>query len=67
MQITKRNNLGLSLIELMMTLAVLATLISVAAPAFGKLIQSTEAHTSRSALTKLEMFLPRHRALVGFG
>jgi len=51
MQITKRNNLGLSLIELMMTLAVLATLISVAAPAFGKLIQSTEAHTSRSALT----------------
>jgi type IV fimbrial biogenesis protein FimT len=51
MQITKHRNLGLSLIELMMTLAVLATLIAAAAPAFGNLIQSTEAQTSRSALT----------------
>ena len=34
-----------------MTLAVLATLIAVAAPAFGNLIQRTEAQTSRSALT----------------
>lgn len=51
MQTTKHQNLGLSLIELLMTLAVLATLIAVAAPAFGKLIQRTEAQTSRSALT----------------
>jgi type IV fimbrial biogenesis protein FimT len=51
MQTTKQRNLGLSLIEIMMTLAVLATLVAAAAPAFGKLMQSTAAQTSRSALT----------------
>jgi type IV fimbrial biogenesis protein FimT len=51
MQTTQYRNRGLTLIELMMTLAVLATLIAVAAPAFGNLIQSTQAQTSRSGLT----------------
>ena len=51
MQTTIRHNRGVTLIELMMTLAVLATLIAAAAPAFGSLIRGTEAQTSRSALT----------------
>lgn len=51
MQTTKHRNRGLTLIELMMTLAVLATLVAAAAPAFGNLIQGTQAQASRSALT----------------
>jgi type IV fimbrial biogenesis protein FimT len=51
MQIATRRARGFTLIELMMTLTVLAILIAAAAPAFGNLIQSTEAQTSRSSLS----------------
>lgn len=51
MQTMIHRNRGLTLIELLMSLAVLATLIAAAAPAFGNLIHSTQAQTSRSALT----------------
>jgi type IV fimbrial biogenesis protein FimT len=51
MQITTRNTRGFTLIELMMTLAVLAILTAAAAPAFGNLISSTGARASRSNLT----------------
>jgi len=50
MSLTKRHARGFTLIELMMTLAVVAILLAVAAPAFGGLIQSTQAQSSRSAL-----------------
>ena len=50
MSLTKRHARGFTLIELMMTLAVIAILLAVAAPAFGGLIQSTQAQSSRSAL-----------------
>lgn len=48
---TPRRQQGFTLIELFMTLAVLATLIAAAAPAFGSLASATRAQTSRSALT----------------
>ncbi len=48
---TTRNARGFTLIELMMTLAVLAILTAAAAPAFGNLISSTGARASRSNLT----------------
>ena len=51
MQIATRRVRGFTLIELMMTMTVLAILIAAAAPAFGNLIQSTEAQTSRSSLS----------------
>jgi type IV fimbrial biogenesis protein FimT len=51
MQTTMRRVRGFTLIELMMTLTVMGILIAVAAPAFGNLIQSTEAQSSRSTLT----------------
>ena len=51
MQATLRRARGITLIEMMMTLTVLAILIATAAPAFGNLLRSTEAQTSRSALT----------------
>jgi type IV fimbrial biogenesis protein FimT len=51
MQTTMRRANGFTLIEFMMTTAVLAILVAAAAPAFGNLIQSTEAQTSRSTLT----------------
>lgn len=51
MSITKTKSRGLTLIELLMTIAVLATLIAAAAPAFGNLLGSTRAQASRSVLT----------------
>jgi type IV fimbrial biogenesis protein FimT len=51
MQATMRRVRGITLIETMMALAVLAILIATAAPAFGNLIAGTEAQTSRSTLT----------------
>ena len=51
MQTTMRRVRGITLIEMMMTLAILAILIATAAPAFGSLIASTDAQTSRSSLT----------------
>lgn len=51
MQTTIHQSRGLTLIELLMTLAIIATMIAAAAPAFGNLIHSTQAQTSRSALT----------------
>ena len=51
MQNTMRRVRGITLIETMMALAVLAILIATAAPAFGNLISSTDAQTSRSTLT----------------
>jgi len=47
---TPRRPQGFTLIEMMMALAALAILVSLAAPAFGSLIESTEAATSRNAL-----------------
>ena len=41
---------GITLIELLMTLAVIAILLAAAAPAFGNLIQGGHAQSSRSAL-----------------
>ena len=51
MQTTRHDTRGITLIEMMMVLAVLAILIATAMPAFGNLLQSTEAQTSRSSLT----------------
>jgi type IV fimbrial biogenesis protein FimT len=51
MQIATRRTQGFTLIELMMTMTILTILIAAAAPAFGNLIQNTEAQTSRSTLT----------------
>ena len=51
MQTTMRRAQGFTLIELMMTTAVLAILVAAATPAFGNLIQNTESQTSRSTLT----------------
>jgi type IV fimbrial biogenesis protein FimT len=42
---------GITLIEMMMALAVLAIVLATAMPAFGKLIQSTKAQTTRSTVT----------------
>lgn len=50
MQIAARRNLGFTLIELVMTLAVIAILLATAMPAFGSLTQSTKAQTARSTL-----------------
>lgn len=50
MQLSVRRARGITLIELMMTLAVVAILMAAAAPAFGNLIQSGQAQSSRSAL-----------------
>jgi type IV fimbrial biogenesis protein FimT len=41
---------GFTLVELMMTLAVFAILVTAAMPALGSLIESTESRTGRSAL-----------------
>lgn len=50
MQTTTPNARGLTLIELLIALAVLAILSACAAPAFGNLISSTGARASRSSL-----------------
>jgi type IV fimbrial biogenesis protein FimT len=52
---TPRRNRGVTLIETMMALTVLAILLATAAPAFGKLIALTQSDTSRGTLvTALE-------------
>jgi len=51
MQIAARQNLGFTLTELMMSLAVLAILMATAMPAFGNLVQSSQEQTARSALS----------------
>ena len=50
MHTTTRNTLGFTLIELMMTLAVIAILIACAAPAFGNLVSGTGTRAARSNL-----------------
>jgi len=51
MQIAARRNLGFTLIELVITVAVVAVLLATAMPAFGSLSQSTKAQTARSTLS----------------
>lgn len=51
MQTTTSNARGFTLIEILMTLAILAILTACAMPAFGNLISSTGARASRSNLT----------------
>jgi type IV fimbrial biogenesis protein FimT len=50
MTFARRRARGITLIEMMMTLAVIAILLAAAVPAFGGLIKSTQAQSSRSAL-----------------
>jgi type IV fimbrial biogenesis protein FimT len=48
---TIRQNRGITLIELLMTLALVSILLAIAAPAFGGLVQRDAAETSRNTLT----------------
>jgi type IV fimbrial biogenesis protein FimT len=48
---TIRQNRGITLIELVMTLALVSILLAIAAPAFGGLVQRDAAETSRNTLT----------------
>jgi type IV fimbrial biogenesis protein FimT len=48
---TIRHNRGITLIELLMTLALISILLAIAAPAFGGLVQRDAAETSRNTLT----------------
>ena len=51
MSIARRQARGITLIELVMTLAIVAILAAAAAPAFGSLVQSSEARAAKSGLT----------------
>jgi type IV fimbrial biogenesis protein FimT len=51
MQTTIRQNRGITLIELLMTLGLVSILLAIAAPAFGGLVQRDAAEASRNTLT----------------
>ena len=51
MQLQPRNAAGVTLIELMIALSIVAVLTTMALPSFGKLMQSTASRSARSALS----------------